>query len=174
MNIFNRPKWFEREFPFGLPVEMLPNLIERLRGTPAVYRARVKDLSRDRLTLRMEGSWSIQENVGHIVDLEELWLGRVKDFADGAETLRLADISNSRTNEANHNESSIDQILDQLTQARPLLVKELEKLPDDVIERTALHPRLKTPMKIMDLAYFVAEHDVHHLVTISELHHRAA
>jgi|GEM_PF-4393916 len=34
---------------------------------------------------------------------------------------------------------------------------------------TALHPRLKTPMRIVDLAYFVAEHDDHHLSRIREL-----
>jgi hypothetical protein len=27
--------WFERQFEFSLPVELLPNLCARLRGTPA-------------------------------------------------------------------------------------------------------------------------------------------
>lgn len=170
MNFLKRPKWFEREFPFSLPPDVLPNLIERLRGTPAAYGARVGGPSRETLTFRTEGSWSIQENVGHVVDLLELWLGRVKDFTDGLETLRPADISNSRTNEANHNDSRIEEILDELAQARTRLVKELEKLPDEVIERSALHPRLKTPMNVMDFAYFVAEHDIHHLVRITEIH----
>jgi hypothetical protein len=34
---------------------------------------------------------------------------------------------------------------------------------------TSLHPRLKVPMNVIDLAYFVAEHDDYHLVRISEL-----
>jgi len=33
----------------------------------------------------------------------------------------------------------------------------------------ALHPRLKTPMRTMDLFLFVAEHDDHHLAQISKL-----
>jgi hypothetical protein len=39
-------------------------------------------------------------------------------------------------------------------------------LKDDQLLNTALHPRLKIPMRIVDLAYFVAEHDDHHLATI--------
>jgi hypothetical protein len=29
------PLWFERKFEFSFPVELLPNLRARLRGTPA-------------------------------------------------------------------------------------------------------------------------------------------
>jgi hypothetical protein len=35
--------------------------------------------------------------------------------------------------------------------------------------RTAHHPRLDRPMRVMDLAVFVAEHDDHHLARITEL-----
>ena len=36
-------------------------------------------------------------------------------------------------------------------------------------ERTALHPRLGLPMRAVDHAFFVAEHDDHHLARITEL-----
>jgi hypothetical protein len=32
-----------------------------------------------------------------------------------------------------------------------------------------VHPRLRQPMRFVDHLYFVAEHDDHHLATISEL-----
>jgi hypothetical protein len=35
--------------------------------------------------------------------------------------------------------------------------------------RTALHPRLKRPMRLVDLCFFVAEHDDHHLATVTRL-----
>lgn len=35
--------------------------------------------------------------------------------------------------------------------------------------RTAAHPRLGQPMSVVDLCFFVAEHDDHHLATITEL-----
>ena len=34
---------------------------------------------------------------------------------------------------------------------------------------TARHPRLKKEMRVLDLAFFIAEHDDHHLARISEL-----
>ena len=37
------------------------------------------------------------------------------------------------------------------------------------LARTALHPRLRQPMSVVDLCFFVAEHDDHHLRTIDEL-----
>ena len=43
------------------------------------------------------------------------------------------------------------------------------ELPPDQLARTALHPRLRQPMSVVDLCFFVAEHDDHHLRTIKEL-----
>jgi hypothetical protein len=34
--------------------------------------------------------------------------------------------------------------------------------------RTAVHPRLKISMRLVDLCYFVAVHDDHHLAVIRE------
>jgi|SRR5271169_3406603 len=42
-------------------------------------------------------------------------------------------------------------------------LRKLEVLTEDEVARTALHPRLQQPMRLLDWAYFVAEHDDHHL-----------
>ena len=34
---------------------------------------------------------------------------------------------------------------------------------------TALHPRLNQPMRVVDMAFFTAEHDDHHLARMTEL-----
>jgi hypothetical protein len=44
-----------------------------------------------------------------------------------------------------------------------------EQLPDAQLHATSLHPRLQQPMTVTDHAFFVAEHDDHHLARISEL-----
>ena len=51
--------WFERTFDFSFSVELLPNVLARLRGTPA----RLEELVRGRegLTARVDGQWSAQE-----------------------------------------------------------------------------------------------------------------
>jgi hypothetical protein len=52
---------------------------------------------------------------------------------------------------------------------RQIFVNNLIGLNDEELLKSSLRPRLKTPMKIIDLAYFVAEHDDHHLASVREI-----
>ena len=54
---------------------------------------------------------------------------------------------------------------------RSRLVNELERFDRDGAARAAQHPRLAQPMRVIDLAFFVAEHDDHHLARITEVLH---
>jgi hypothetical protein len=51
--------------------------------------------------------------------------------------------------------------------SRQSLVRRFERLPEEMVERTAHHPRLNKPMRVIDLALFIAEHDDYHLARIS-------
>lgn len=165
--------WFARSFPTVDP-ELLPVLLERLRGTPARLEERVRGLPTERLVARDGERWSVQENVGHLYDLEALWHGRVSDFAARAETLRSADLDNRATWAANHNRAAIDALLAAFRDSRQRLVHALQDLPPGLRTRAARHPRLGTPMTPADLALFIAEHDDHHLARIGEVVDRAA
>ncbi len=148
---------------------MYPNILERLRGTPVRLEERLKGLSPEILTRREGDSWSIQEHAGHLLDLSALDLGRLDDFEAGAETLRPADLKNRRTYEANHNAAPLENILAEFRRERAEFVRRLEGYDEEFIVRSALHPRLQLPMRVMDLALFMAEHDDHHLARITEL-----
>ncbi|MBZ0287232.1 MAG: DinB family protein [Anaerolineae bacterium] len=161
--------WFERAFTFDLPVWMYPNVVERLRGTPARLEELVASLDTSVLVRRDSEDWSIQENAGHLWDLESLWLGRLDDFLNGAEMLRVADLTNRETYDANHNANTINAILSAFRRERAELVRHLDILTEAEVERTALHPRLEQPMRVLDHAFFVAEHDDHHLAQITRL-----
>ena len=165
----NRLPWFERVFPTGLPAHLLPVIVERLRGTPARLADRLAGVPHEALTRRGGGSWSTQENVGHLLDLEPLWQQRVGDLAQRRGELAEADLTNRRTHEANHNAVPLGGLLAAFRTARGALVRQLETFPDDGMAFTAIHPRLKVSMSVIDLAYFVAEHDDYHLARISEL-----
>src|SRR3990172_7929651 len=97
-----RRRWFDRRFALGLPPEALPDIVERLRGTPARLEERTAGLPRDQLVRRPREAWSIQENAGHLLDLEPLWSGRLDELIAGAAVLRAAALENRRTFEANH------------------------------------------------------------------------
>jgi uncharacterized damage-inducible protein DinB len=161
--------WFDYKFSFDLPLWMYANVIERLRGTPARLTERLVALPPELLTRCEAGRWSMQENAGHLLDLEALWLGRLEDFVVGATTLRPADLQNRQTHEAHHNAHSITAILDAFRAQRTAFVTRLETLDETLMARTALHPRLQQPMRMLDSMFFVAEHDDHHLARITEL-----
>jgi uncharacterized damage-inducible protein DinB len=164
-----REPWFQRGFSFDYPVSAAPGLIERLRGTPARVRHRLADVPPARLVTRIGPRWSIQENVGHLWDLEALWMARLADLAAGRATLQPADLENRKTEEAGHNGRLLAEILADFESARHELVGQFEAADEADWIRSTRHPRLDTPMRLLDLAFFIAEHDDHHLATISEL-----
>ena len=164
-----RTKWVERKFTLDLPLGWYANTVERVRGTPARLEDLTRGLPPEILTRRDAGRWSIQEHAGHLLDLEELGLGRLDDYEAGLEVLRAADMSNRKTHEASHNDRSIEDILQALRRERAEFVRRLDSYDEAFVSRTALHPRLQIPMRVIDLAYFVAEHDDHHLASVSEL-----
>lgn len=161
--------WFDRKFDFSFPSEKYPDILERLRGTPLRLEERVRSLSPDICVRRDGDSWSIQENVGHIADLEPLWLGRIDDILAGRETMRAADLTNTRTHEAGHNNRSMIEILASVRDVRATLMDRLESLTVEQMASGALHPRLLVPMRLVDLCHFAAEQDDYHLARISEL-----
>ena len=162
-------RWFDRSFTFDVPVWLFPNLVERLRGTPARVEEMVRLLPASYLTQRYGAHWSIQENLGHLLDLEPLWLGRVEDILNGEDRLREADLTNSRTDAAQYNDRAVEEIQLRFREARQSFVASVDGINEEAIERTALHPRLLQPLRLIDLVYFVVEHDDHHLAQIRRL-----
>lgn len=164
-----RTAWFERRFSFDLPLWMYPNVVERLRGTPARLEDRTHGLAREMLVRRDGEKWSIQEHAGHLLDLEALEIRRLEDYEMRRAELAAADLQNRKTYEADHNSKEVREILAEFRRERMEFVERLENLDEEFIERAAIHPRLKIPMRVIDLAFFKAEHDDHHLARISEL-----
>ena len=161
--------WTERTFTFDFPVGVFPGIVERLRGTPARIADLVENVPHNMLIRRIRDKWSVNEHIGHLIDLDELDHTRLDEFLAGAGTLSTADMTNRRTKEAGYNDVAAATILEFLRARRTDLVKRLEELSEEQLTRTALHPRLQVPLRVVDWAYFVAEHDDHHLARIREL-----
>jgi uncharacterized damage-inducible protein DinB len=162
-------KWFERNFDFSTHQNIFPSIIERLRGTPARLDEKFRLIPINILEVKVDDTWSIKENLGHLTDLESLWQGRLEDIINGEIEMRPTDLANRKTDLANHNARSLEELLHSFRHIRAQTVSVLEKLGEETIFRSALHPRLKTPMRTMDLFLFVAEHDDHHLARMTEL-----
>jgi len=162
--------WGERRFEFPFPDGVYPELIERLRGTPARLADRLAKLPPDLLSRRPSRGWSMQEHCGHLGDLDkELFLRRLEEYAQGAKALTAADMENRLTEEARHNERPFAAVLASVREARQAVIARLERFEAADFARVAIHPRLGCPMRLVDLLFFQAEHDDYHLARISGL-----
>ena len=165
--------WFERRFSFEhLGEPDFPFLVERLRGAPARVEDKTHRVARELLTRRNGEAWSIQEHVGHLVDLDELHTARLDDYRAGASALRPADLQNRRTHEARYNASPLAELLKAFRRGRSQLVEQIERWEPQNLLASAVHPRLQQPMRLVDMPYFTAEHDDHHLAHMTELARR--
>ena len=161
--------WADRKFDFDFPAVLASELLERLRCGPARLADRVESLTDDLLRLRDGGKWSIQEHAGHLMDVEELFLGRLDDYDAGLSELRPAEMTGRKTFAANHNEANIKVLLDGFRVERGKLVSRLDVLDEAGFARVAHHPRLNKPMRVCDMMLFEATHDDYHMVEISRL-----
>jgi hypothetical protein len=164
------PIWAERKFSFDFPVELYPNVLMRLRGTPGRLAELLGGADEARVRRRpAAGKWSALERAGHLIEIERLWEKRVGEYLAGADALTPADMSNAVTTAADYNTRELADVLAGFRAARTAFVARLDALAPADFARTALHPRLKVPMRLVDGLYFTAEHDDHELAWMREL-----
>ena len=160
--------WLERSFAFNFPVGLYPVIFSRLEGT--IFRlSHLLSAAEDEFCSNQNNGWSVKEHVGHLYDLEELWWQRLNDFQNGKEYLVAADITNTKTYTAMHNEKSLEQLMKQFIEERQKLLQTIYYYDEPTLLLTSIHPRLNMPIRLVDSLFFVAEHDDHHLAVISEL-----
>jgi len=164
-----RIKWIERSFSFNFPVELYPEIIERLRGAPARLDEYFNSAPAEILAKRDDGRWSIQENAGHLFDLDALTLDRIEQYVQGLPVLLPADITNKATSAANYNDVSAATIRRSFRDRRAEIISRLESLEPQMFARSAVHPRLNVPMRLVDFVFFQAEHDDYHFTRMNEL-----
>jgi uncharacterized damage-inducible protein DinB len=163
-----KTKWFDRIFPPQQDVGVFPCIMERLEGTTARLTNKIESIKNDSPVSR-DGKWSIKKEIGHLIDLEPLWLARTLQIIDNQKNLKKTDLANTKTHETNHDARDFADLIQEFKQHRHELMSVLRDVTEADLEKAAVHPRLGTPMKIIDLAYFVAEHDDHHLAQMTEL-----
>jgi len=117
----------------------------------------------DQLRRHDPGAWSAKRHLGHLDDLHALDSRRLDEFSAGSPTLTPADPTNRLTWETDHDATPAEAIIARFRGHREELVAQMERLSEAQISATSMHPRLGRPMRLIDWAYFVAEHDDHHL-----------
>jgi hypothetical protein len=159
--------WFEREFDFGFPAGMLPFYLERLEGTIARLEKKVGGVSEVFLSNKVEGKWSIKQNIGHLAEVDEVALKRIDEIRNGVSSMAPAVFEPRK----DYNAQPIAEVLGYFIENRTKNLVRYKSLTQADLHKSALHPRLKVLMNLVDLAWFDAEHDDHHLVRINEILH---
>jgi L-amino acid N-acyltransferase YncA len=160
--------WLSRAFPSGSPFAALPSILVRLRSFPERAEQLLSAVPPAIRTRPAENKWSMQREIGHLLDLEALGLLRLDELRRRVAELSPADLENRRTYEADHDRARLEDLLAAWRAARADLVRAFSELDAASAAHTALHPRLRAPMNAVDLAHFIAEHDEHHLARVEE------
>ncbi len=168
----NQTKWNDREFNFDFPVGVYPCLIARLKGAAVRLEEIVASLPKEVLTKPVEGGWTIQEHIGHFKNVDVLHVRRLDDYDNCEAVLRPPKMTDEYTPSGRFNEMEIADILSDFRAGREVFVKRLEALDEAGASRSAHHPRLNKPMRVVDMVLFAAEHDDHHFARIAELARR--
>ena len=158
-------EWFEREFNFGLPAGMLPFYIERLQGTIARIESKVKGVSEEILSHKLDAKWSVKQNIGHLAEVDEIALKRITEMIAGISPMSPAVFEPRQ----DYNQQPVREVIAYFRENRIKNMNRYETLHDADLQRASLHPRLKVNMTPVDLAWFDAEHDDHHLVRMHEI-----
>ena len=169
MTFIKRQPWVDHTFNLGLDTGWMYNVLSRIKDCDIRLSHHTKGLNDKLLSSKPDNKWSIKEHVGHLIDLEELWMNRFLQFEKLVPELVHADMSNQKTNQAAHNEKPIQTLLDQFIAERKKLIQTFDALSIKAQNHEAFHPRIKMRMKPVDLLFFVAEHDDHHITSILRL-----
>ncbi|HWA35751.1 MAG TPA: DinB family protein [Cyclobacteriaceae bacterium] len=156
--------WFERNLKFGLPAVMLPYYLERLGGTFVRMQQKVNGVADSILSNRLDNKWSVKQNIGHLAEVDQIANRRIDEMIAGKEILSPAVFEPQ-----DYNPWSVEKLLDFFQKNRNENIRKYKSLSESDLKKSSLHPRLKLQMTPVDLAWFDAEHDDHHLVRMNEI-----
>lgn len=159
-------KWFDRKFDFNFGIEQFSDLLERLEKTSSQILEITNGISKQDLNFKPAGKWSIKEHIGHLWVLEPLWQKRFLEIKEIQAEMSPADLNNTATDNALFNQYDTEKITADFQQERKHTIRLLKSFNEENLLNSLYHPRLNQPMRIIDLMYFVAEHDEHHLNAI--------
>jgi N-acetylglutamate synthase-like GNAT family acetyltransferase/uncharacterized damage-inducible protein DinB len=173
MELALKPKplinWFERKFDFNLSKADFEILLDRLDKNAERLRKITVGTPEQILNFKPSGKWSIKEHIGHLSILESIWQKRFLEIKEQKPEMSSADLNNTATNESLLNQYTLETLIVEFQCKRQKTIQLLKNFKATDFKNSLLHPRLKQPMRIIDLMYFVAEHDDHHIYHLSNI-----
>jgi hypothetical protein len=140
--------------------------LNQLEKTPAKLVQMTAQLNSELLTTRRNNKWSINENIGHLLTIESLWIARLDDFVMKKPTLRPWNGTNADTEAGEFNKQRTMKIIEDFMDVRNVHIQMLKNLYSKSEELKSFHEDKQKQISLAEHVEMMEEHDQLHLTTI--------
>jgi hypothetical protein len=113
-----------------------------------------------------DGKWTVKELAGHICDAERIFCYRALRFARNDATPLNSFDENEYVRQAFFNERTLSSIIEEYQTIRSATVVLFRNLNTEELNRTGTAS--KTVLSVIQLAYIIAGHELHHIGILKE------
>jgi hypothetical protein len=152
---------------------MMQETLEKLRAFPARLAAAAGGLTDAQVKqLEREDGWSGADVLAHLGDLELVYAVRIRTILAGAGETPLAALDQNAWIERVHRREplpeSMSELLEQFRFQRGHNLTLLERLTDEELERSGIHPQYG-PITVRAAAERLVRHDAKHLAQLERI-----
>jgi hypothetical protein len=141
--------------------------IEQLRAFPAQLQAVVASLNDMQLRFKPANEWSVIENIGHLIDIDELYVGRVDRILAEERPAFPRFEPDPIVAAKGYQQMNGHDVLQQFITTRQATIDGLSTIEPDELDRAGMHA-VYGEMTLRRLVEQLANHDQKHLVQIHE------
>ncbi|MBC8162773.1 MAG: DinB family protein [Roseiflexaceae bacterium] len=138
-----------------------------LEAFPAALRAQVASLDDATLRFRPAGEWSAIENVGHLIDIESVWMGRYQQMLSAENPAFPRVDVDEIVRRAEYQNKNLDNLLQTFAGLRAEAIPFLRMLKPMHLDRPGVHP-VRGPMTVASGIGIHANHDQLHADQIAK------
>lgn len=142
----------------------LPEALEL--SLTAIREIDIAQFKRIGLTTYAEGKWSIHKILQHLIDWERIWCFRTIIFARGEGTIPVAHDQEIMGANANADELSIEQLVEELQIVRQSTIMMFNSFSKEILEKNCRFFEYQMPLFAIGLT--IAAHQIHHFKVIEE------
>lgn len=141
--------------------------ISKLAAFPTRLHAFVAPLTTTQLRFRpQDKEWSILENIGHLIDIDRLYVARVDMIITSERPHFAAFHPDDEVRAGNYHAQSLTELLTRYTALRHATVVRLRTVTNDELTRVGVHTRFGE-ISIARLIEILANHDEVHYTQMS-------
>ncbi|GAA0550794.1 DinB family protein [Chitinophaga japonensis] len=149
-----------------------PSLSERLHTQHQALPQLIQPLTQEQLLQQPRpGTWSIQENLAHLVSYQPQFLSRLHRILDTPDPLFERYVGDEDPVFLYWRRQSADTLLHELEADRQQIIALLQGLRPEQLQRTGTHMHYGR-LTVQDWTEFFLLHEAHHLFTIFKLAHK--